>query len=89
MKNKIILIDKNEKKCEYDPIVRISTSDKEYLIYTDNKKNKMGDTIFYVSTYEYLSGKQVLGSVSDMEIEIIDKLFTQVLNREKRWKDNL
>lgn len=86
MKNKIILIDKNDKKCEYDPIVRISTTDKEYLIYTDNLKNKMGDTIFYVSTYEYLSGKQVLGSVSDMEIEIIDKLFTQVLNREKKME---
>lgn len=86
MKNKIILIDKNDKKCEYNPIVRISTTDKEYLIYTDNLKNKMGDTIFYVSTYEYLSGKQVLGSVSDMEIEIIDKLFTQVLNREKKME---
>lgn len=86
MKNKIILIDKNDKKCEYDPIVRISTTDKEYLIYTDNLKNKMGDTIFYVSTYEYLSGKQILGSVSDMEIEIIDKLFTQVLNREKKME---
>lgn len=89
MKNKIILIDKNDKKCEYDPIIKVSTSDKDYLVYTDNKKNKMGDTIFYVSSYEYLDGIQVLNSISDYELEVIDKLFTQVLNKEKKMEGNL
>lgn len=89
MKNKIIIIDKNNKKCEYDPIIKVSTSDKEYLVYTDNKKNKMGDTIFYVSSYEYLDGVQVLDSISDYELEVIDKLFTQVLNKEKKMEGNL
>lgn len=84
MKNKIIIIDKNNKKCEYDPIIKVSTSDKEYLVYTDNKKNKMGDIIYYVSLYEYLDGVQVLDSISEYELEVIDKLFTQVLNKEKK-----
>lgn len=83
MKNKLIIIDKNNEKKEYNPLVRVSTNSKEYLLYASDKTNKMGDTICYVSTYEYVDGHQKLESVSESEIEVLDRIFAHVINTTK------
>ena len=80
MKNKLV-IDEDIDKKEYKPIVKITMEDEEFIIYTKNEINKLGDVICYVSTYCYVDGKQVLKPIKDKrKLEILDNIFLQVQN---------
>ena len=78
MINKLVVDDNNEKN-EYKPILKVSMEDEDYLIYTKNDVNKLGDVICYVSLYESCNGKQVLKPIKDKrKVEILDGIFMQV-----------
>ena len=80
MKNKLV-IDEDIDKKEYRPIVKITIEDEEFIIYTKNEINKLGDVICYVSTYCYVDGRQVLKPIKDKrKLEILDNIFLQVQN---------
>ena len=55
--------------------------DEEFIIYTKDEINKLGDVICYVSSYCYEDGKQVLKPIKDKrKLEILDNIFLQVQN---------
>lgn len=89
MINKLV-VDGNDEKNEYKPILKVSMEDEDYLIYTKNDVNKLGDVICYVSLYEYCNGKQVLKPIKDKrKVEILDGIFMQVQRlinkKESEW----
>lgn len=90
MKNKLV-IDEDIDKKEYRPIVKITMEDEEFIIYTKDEINKIGDVICYVSSYCYVDGKQVLKPIKDKrKLEILDNIFLQVqnlINKKDRGKD--
>ena len=64
MKNKLV-VEENIDKKEYKPIIKITMEDEEFIIYTKDEINKLGDVICYVSSYCYEDGKQVLKPIKD------------------------
>ena len=80
MKNKLV-VEENIDKKEYKPIIKITMEDEEFIIYTKDEINKLGDVICYVSSYCYEDGKQVLKPIKDKrKLEILDNIFLQVQN---------
>ena len=77
MVNKLILDNKN--KDTYKLIMKISITNKEYIIYTKDEENKLGDKICYVSHYEIQDGVQRISSISKEELENIDEVFSKVI----------
>lgn len=78
MKNKLVI--DNKKKDTYKPLLKIKTEAEEYIIYTKNEQNKLGDTICYVSSYSFNDGTQRLEMVDDVTLEMLDNIFMQVEN---------
>lgn len=81
MKNKIMVIDDEGKKVVYHPLLKVLSEDGEYIIYTLNEKNKNGDTVCYVSAYNFENGQQVLKAVDeDNMLEFMDSILIHVQN---------
>lgn len=80
-KNLLILKDKNGKKKEYRILFNIECSDINYIIYTDDKKNKNEEVVSYASSY-ILSPKgnmTKLKPVTDKEeFEFIKKILSSL-----------
>lgn len=80
MINKIV-IDNDDLKKEYKPIIKVATDNEEYMIYTKNETNKIGDIICYAASYSFCDGKQVLLPIKDQnKLEVLDSIFVQVQN---------
>lgn len=79
MINKLVI--DNKKKDTYKPLLKIKTDNEEYIIYTKDEQNKLGDTVCYVSSYNFSDGVQRLEKIeSDETIEWLDNIFMQVQN---------
>lgn len=79
MINKLVI--DNKKKDIYKPLLKIKTENEEYIIYTKNEQNKLGDTVCYVSSYIFSDGTQRLEKIeNDETIEWLDNIFMQVEN---------
>lgn len=87
MKNKII-IDKNDKKEEFNILFKVETNHKDinYIVYTDGQKNKDGEVIAYAASYSIKNGKQKLKPIEDEDtLEFLDSVLLQVqrkMNKE-------
>lgn len=78
MANKLIIDNKN--KDEYKIIMKITLSDGEYVIYTNDEENKLGDKICYVGKYEIDEGMQKILPIENIDVlENIDEIFRQVI----------
>ncbi len=85
MKNKLIIDNDNEGKENYKLLLKVSTDEEEYIIYTNDTKNEVGDIICYVSCYNFKSGKQTISPVLDDQIlERLDGILMQVQNMVNR-----
>lgn len=83
MENKIV-IENGKKSQEYEILATcISKNDKEYIVYTDNKKDKDG----FVGTYAgILNGKSILPLSNDEDVDIIQNLLNKLKEGEKNEK---
>lgn len=86
MKNNFITLkDKNGKKKEYRIILdaRDTSSKKNYIIYTEDKKNKDGSIIVYASSY-ILSKKGNMTKLSALtkeeEFDFLDNILSSLNN---------
>lgn len=81
MKNELI-IEKNDKEVKhYQPLIKLETDKDTYIIYTENKKNDLGDIICYAGIYEMVDGNQVLKPIKDEEtLEFLDSILINVQN---------
>lgn len=80
MKNNLMVESENG-KISYKPLVKIDAMDDEYIIYTSNELNKCGDIVCYVASYEFLDGKQKLRPIKDEKtLEMLDSILEHVQN---------
>ena len=78
MVNKLIIDNKN--KDTYKIIMKVSTDDGEYLIYTKDELNNIGDTICYAGKYELDDGMQKILPIESAEmLENLDEIFRQII----------
>lgn len=79
--NYITLKDKNGKKKEYRILMNIeeTSNDVNYLIYTDDSKNKEGLINVYASTY-ILSEKGNMTKFKDLETQEEYEFIEKILN---------
>ncbi len=78
MANRLIIDNKN--KDEYKVIMKITLNDGEYVIYTSDEENKLGDKICYVGKYEVDEGMQKIIPIENIAVlENIDEIFRQVI----------
>ena len=78
MINKLIIDNKN--KDTYKLIMKVSTDDGEYLIYTKNELNNIGDIICYVGKYELADGVQKILPIESCDVlENLDGIFRQII----------
>lgn len=78
MVNKLIIDNKN--KDTYKIIMKVSTNDGEYIIYTKNELNNIGDTICYAGKYELDYGVQKILPIESSEtLENLDEIFRQII----------
>lgn len=91
MKNKLI-IENDDDKIVCQPLLKITTEEEEYFIYTKNEKNNCGDTVCYVASYNFLNGKQTLTPIENIEtVEFLDSILLQVqslINKKERVEKN-
>lgn len=83
MKSKIV-IDKEDKKEEFNVLFRVETDDKNhnYVVYTKEEQNDDGDTIAYAANYMKVNGKQILEPIEDEDIlEFLDSILLQVQSK--------
>ncbi len=73
--NQLIIKSKNGKKSIYDVIIIVSGKDYEYIIYTDNKKNKNGELNVYFAKY-----KEDLSKIKDVTLKE-EKELINILNK--------
>ncbi len=79
--NYITLKDKNGKKKEYRILMNIeeTSNDVNYLVYTDDSKNKDGLVNVYASTY-VLSDKGNMTKFKDLETQEEYEFIEKILN---------
>lgn len=79
--NYITLKDKKDKKKEYRILMNIenTSNDVNYLVYTDDTKNKDGDIKTYVSTY-ILSDKGNMTKFKELETQEEYEFIEKVLD---------
>ncbi len=78
MKNKLIIDNKN--KDIYKVLMKIELNSEEYIIYTKDELNKIGDKICYVAKYTLDDGIQKLFPLDSIDtLENIDEVFRKIL----------
>lgn len=78
--NKLKLIDKDGKQCEYDIITsfNLAATNKNYVVYTDNLTNELGELNVYASIY-YPEDETKFDSVeSDEEWQVIEEILANI-----------
>lgn len=80
-KNKLIVLN-DDKKEEYNVLLKVDIDEVYYIIYTDNKKNDVGEILAYAASYEFKDGHQLLKPVDDeATLEFLDSILLQTQNR--------
>ncbi len=75
--NNFTYIDENGKKFSCDILCDLETKDKNYLIYTDNKKCKDGSKKVYASSYIKEDSKKILSNIeTDEEWDMIEAILS-------------
>lgn len=78
MKNRLI-IESNDKKEEYKPLIKVDTKDGTFIIYTALETNDCDEIVCYVGKYDFSFGNQKIKPVNDKEVlEYLDGILIQV-----------
>ena len=90
MDNKIVIINEKGKEVEYEVLFTFESDETErnYIVYTDNKKDKKGNTKVYASIYkEDKDGKtEMLPIESEKEWKVIETILESIQNDGKKDK---
>ena len=82
MDNKIIVINEKGKEIEYEVLFTFESDETEcnYIVYTDNKKDKKGNTKVYASIYkEDKKGRiEMLPIESEKEWKVIETILESI-----------
>lgn len=75
--NNFTYVDENGKKVSCDILCDLETKDKNYIIYTDNKKCKDGSKKIYASSYINDENKKILSNIeTDEEWDMIEAILS-------------
>ena len=87
MDNKIVVINEKGKKVEYEVLFTFESDETErnYIVYTDNKKDKNDNIKVYASIYEEdKNGKiEMLPIESEKEWKVIETILESIQNNNK------
>ena len=90
MDNKIVVINEKGKEVEYEVLFTFESdeTDRNYIVYTDNKKDKKGNTKVYASIYEEdKKGRtEMIPIESEKEWKVIETILESIQGENK--KDN-
>ena len=82
MDNKIVVINEKGKEVEYEVLFTFESdeTDQSYIVYTDNKKDKKGNTKVYASIYkEDKKGRtEMLPIESEKEWKVIETILETI-----------
>lgn len=86
MDNKITVIDEKGREKEYEVLFTFESdeTEKSYIVYTDNKEDKKGNTKVYASIYkEDKDGKiEMIPIESEKEWKVIETILDSIQNSE-------
>ena len=88
MENKLTftIIDEDNKEYEYEIIMAFywSKTKKNYLVYTDNTKDELGNIRVYANTFDEDDESGELGTIeTDEEWATIEQIFASINNNKK------
>ena len=90
MDNKIVVINEKGKEVEYEVLFTFESDETErnYIVYTDNKKDKKGNTQVYASIYkEDKKGRtEMIPIESEKEWKVIETILESIQNESKKDK---
>lgn len=75
------------KKVQYDILLKVDVKDENgsYILYTDNEKNDVGDTIVYAGILEQNEDNVLIKAINDDEkLEMLVDLLDQIETRAKK-----
>ena len=91
MKNKITVLNEKGKEIEYEVLFTFESDETErnYIVYTDNKKDKNGNIKVYASIYEEdKEGKiEMLPIESEKEWKVIETILESIQNNETKKEE--
>ena len=91
MDNKIVVINEKGKEVEYEVLFTFESDETErnYIVYTDNKKDKKGNTQVYASIYkEDKKGRtEMIPIESEKEWKVIETILESIQGENKNKKD--
>lgn len=90
MDNKIVVINEKGKEVEYEVLFTFESDETErnYIVYTDNKKDKKGNTQVYASIYkEDKKGRtEMIPIESEKEWKVIETILESIQGEDKKDK---
>ena len=88
MDNKIVVINEKGKEVEYEVLFTFESDETErnYIVYTDNKKDKKGNTQVYASIYkEDKKGRtEMIPIESEKEWKVIETILESIQGESKK-----
>ena len=91
MDNKIVVINEKGKEVEYEVLFTFESDETErsYIVYTDNKKDKKGNTQVYASIYkEDKKGRtEMIPIESEKEWKVLETILESIHGENKNKKD--
>ena len=90
MDNKIVVINEKGKEVEYEVLFTFESDETErnYIVYTDNKKDRKGNTQVYASIYkEDKKGRtEMIPIESEKEWKVIETILESIQGENKKDK---
>ena len=89
--NKFKLIDKKGKEVEFEVLFTFESDEtkKNYMVYTDNTKDKDGNTKVYASVFEPdKEPLELLPVETEREWKVIETILESIQNENKEEKEN-
>jgi uncharacterized protein YrzB (UPF0473 family) len=89
-KQKFIVVDEKGKEIECEPLFTFESEEtnKQYVVYTDNTKDKNGNIRVFASIYEVTDkGNKLLPIKSDKEWKVIEMILESIKEETKKAEE--
>ncbi len=89
-KQKFIVVDEKGKEIECEPLFTFESEEtnKQYVVYTDNTKDKNGNIRVFASIYEVTDkGNKLLPIKSDKEWKVIEMILDSIKEETKKAEE--
>ena len=86
-KKKFVVLDENGKKVECEPLFTFESEEtkKQYVVYTDNSKDKDGNTRVFASIYNVTDkGGELLPIKTEKEWKVIETILESIQEESKK-----